>query len=64
MLKLARRVGETIVIDEQIVITIDEIRGSRTFISIQCARAIPVRRGEVPPRDTPPTTVADPHPPG
>ena len=44
---LSRRVKETIVIAEKIVIRVVEIRGSRVKLLIEAAPDIPVVRGEL-----------------
>lgn len=46
-LVLTRRVGETIVIDEKITITITEVDGNHVRLSIQAPREVNIRRGEL-----------------
>lgn len=45
---LARREGETIVIDERITVTIVEVEGKNVRISIEAPREVNIRRGELP----------------
>ncbi len=47
MLVLSRKVGEQIVIDEQVVITIVEIRGDKVRLGVEAPMEKPVHRGEV-----------------
>ncbi len=47
MLALTRRVSETIHIGDQIVITVNRIRGSQVVIMVDAPREIPVFRGEI-----------------
>lgn len=47
MLVLARRVGEEIVIDEEIRVTITEVRGNRVQLGIVAPGSVPVRRTEL-----------------
>ena len=47
MLVLARREGEAIVIDGEIVVTVLEIRGNQIRLGIEAAKEIPVLRGEL-----------------
>jgi len=47
MLALTRRVGERIVIDDNIVITIVNIKGDNIRIAIDAPREIKVYRGEL-----------------
>jgi carbon storage regulator len=47
MLVLSRRQDERIVIGDQIVITIVEIRGDKVRIGIEAPRDVPVHRREV-----------------
>lgn len=47
MLVLSRKIDESIVISEAIVITILEIRGDKVRIGIEAPRDVPVHRGEV-----------------
>jgi carbon storage regulator len=47
MLVLSRRQDERIVIGEQIVITIVEIRGDKVRVGIEAPRDVPVHRREV-----------------
>ena len=47
-LMLSRRVGETVVIDEKITITVTEVDGNHVRLSIQAPREVNIRRGELP----------------
>lgn len=47
MLVLSRKRNESIVIDENITITIIEIRGDKIRLGIEAPTDIPVHRGEV-----------------
>ena len=47
MLVLSRKKDESIVIDDQIVITIVEIRGDKVRLGIQAPKEVPVHRSEV-----------------
>mgnify|MGYP001575826419 CR=1 FL=1 len=47
MLVLARRVGENIVIGDDIVVTVVEIRGGKVRLGIRAPKKVPVHRQEV-----------------
>lgn len=47
MLVLSRRKNESIVINEQIVITVIEVRGDKVRLGIEAPRDVPVHRSEV-----------------
>ncbi len=47
MLVLSRKKNESIIIDDQIVITVVEIRGDKVRLGIQAPREIPVHRSEI-----------------
>jgi carbon storage regulator len=47
MLVLSRKKDESIVIDDQIVITVVEIRGDKVRLGIQAPKEVPVHRSEV-----------------
>lgn len=47
MLVLSRKKNESIVIDDQIVITVVEIRGDKVRLGIQAPKEVPVHRSEV-----------------
>lgn len=49
MLVLSRKPKQTIVIDENITITILNIRGNTIRLGIEAPKTTSVRRGEVPP---------------
>jgi len=47
MLVLSRKKNESIIIDDNIVITVVEIRGDKVRLGIQAPREIPIHRSEV-----------------
>lgn len=47
MLVLSRKKNESIVIDENIVITVVEIRGDKVRLGIQAPKEVPIHRNEV-----------------
>ncbi len=47
MLVLSRKKNESIVIDENIVITIVEVRGDKVRLGIEAPREVPIHRREV-----------------
>ena len=47
MLALSRKVGETIVIDNDIEITVLEIKGDQVKIGINAPKSIPIYRKEI-----------------
>jgi carbon storage regulator len=47
MLVLSRKKNESIVIDDQIVVTVVEIRGDKVRLGIQAPKEVPVHRSEV-----------------
>lgn len=47
MLILTRRIGETVVIGEEIQVTVLGMRGNQIRLGIQAPRAVPVHREEV-----------------
>ena len=47
MLVLSRKKNESIIIDENIVITVVEIRGDKVRLGIEAPRDIPIHREEV-----------------
>lgn len=47
MLKLTRRVGESIVIDDNIRVVVLEVRGRQVFLGVEAPREVPVDREEV-----------------
>lgn len=47
MLCLTRKLGETIVIGEDIEVTVSEIRGSRVKLAISAPQHVPVLRREI-----------------
>lgn len=54
MLVLSRRVGESIVIGEDVVVTIVSLGGGRARLGIEAPRRVPVYRAEVGPRTAEP----------
>jgi len=51
-LVISRRIGQTIVIDEQIIITLLETKGGQIRVSIEAPRSISIRRGELSPKNS------------
>jgi len=51
MLVLSRKVGEKIVVDDNVTIVINRISGQRVSIGIVAPRGMRVVRSELPPRD-------------
>ncbi|MGA2253416.1 MAG: carbon storage regulator CsrA [Thermoguttaceae bacterium] len=47
MLILSRRIGERLVIDDKITVTVIEVRGGQIRLGIEAPKAIPVWREEV-----------------
>lgn len=47
MLILTRRVGETVVIGEEIVVTVLGIKGNQVRIGVQAPKNVPVHREEL-----------------
>lgn len=47
MLVLSRKKNESIVIDENITITIVEVRGDKVRLGIQAPREVPIHRQEI-----------------
>lgn len=47
MLVLSRKKNESIVIDDNIIITVVEIRGDKVRLGIQADKSIPIHRAEV-----------------
>ena len=47
MLVLSRRIGERLVIDAKITVTVIEVRGGQIRLGIEAPPEIPVRREEV-----------------
>jgi carbon storage regulator len=47
MLVLSRRLGESVVIGDDIVITVLEVRGDVVRIGVDAPRSVPVRRQEL-----------------
>lgn len=51
MLILSRKPGEQLILGENIVVTVAEVRGARVKIGIDAPKEIKVRRAEVEPHD-------------
>lgn len=47
MLVLSRKKNESIIIDDQIVITVVEIRGDKVRLGIEAPRDVPIHRSEI-----------------
>lgn len=47
MLVLSRKQNESIVINDQIVVTVIEVRGDKVRLGIQAPRDVPIHRSEV-----------------
>ncbi len=47
MLVLSRKRNEQVVIDDQIVVTVVEVRGDKVRLGIQAPRDVPIHRKEV-----------------
>ncbi|MDA0835025.1 MAG: carbon storage regulator CsrA [Planctomycetota bacterium] len=47
MLVLSRKKNESIVIDENIVITVVEVRGDKVRLGIQAPKEVPIHRSEI-----------------
>ena len=47
MLVLSRKCNESIVIDENIVVTVIEVRGDKVRLGIQAPRDVPIHRSEI-----------------
>jgi len=57
MLVLSRKVGQTIVIGEDLVLQVVKVQGGRVKIAIQASPSLKIRRGELPlSDDDPPRT--------
>jgi carbon storage regulator len=55
MLVLTRKVGQRVVIGDNITLVISRVVGNRVMVGIEAPADVPVRRGELPPvlRDEP-----------
>lgn len=47
MLVLSRKCNESVVINDQIVVTVVEVRGDKVRLGIQAPRDVPIHRSEV-----------------
>ena len=52
MLVLSRRIGERLVIDDKIIVTVLEIRGGQNRLGIEASKEVMVPREEVVARET------------
>lgn len=64
MLVLRRKVGQAIIVDDRIRITISRIQGNRVCLGIEAPPDVRILRGELKPHDSPagtttPTAVLD-----
>jgi len=53
MLVLSRKKGEKIIINENIVIEVIEIKNKQIRLGFEAGKEIPIRRAEVPAREVP-----------
>jgi carbon storage regulator len=60
MLVLSRKSGETIVIGDDIRVTVLEIRGNSVKLGLAAPREVPLRRAELPAEMTPEQAAAAP----
>lgn len=51
MLVLSRTVGETVVVGDNVRVTVKEIRGNRVHLAVEAPREVKVRRSEQEVRD-------------
>ena len=51
MLVLSRKKSESIVINDDVVITVVEVRGDKVRLGIQAPQEVPVRRNDLSPTD-------------
>ena len=51
MLVLARKLGEGIVIGDDVTVTVLEVSGGRVKLGFNAPAEVPIRREEVPPRN-------------
>ena len=59
MLVLSRKAGESIQIDDNIFVTVSQVRGGRVRLSIDAPRSVRVVRQEVLDRDFGPTKIVE-----
>jgi carbon storage regulator len=52
MLILTRKIGEKVVIGDGIYITVMAVNGSRVRLGFEAPKWVPIRRQEIPPRET------------
>ncbi|MBS0209952.1 MAG: carbon storage regulator [Planctomycetes bacterium] len=60
MLVLSRKVGEKIVIDHRVVITVTRISGGRVSVGIEAPNGVHIIRGELKPFDEPSPAANEP----
>ncbi len=60
MLVLARAEGQTVVLDDRIVVTVLDSREGLVRLGIEAPRDVGVRRGELAPLETPTSGLRDP----
>jgi len=56
MLVLSRKHGESIIIGDDVIVTITQISGDRVRVGVDAPRQIPIMRGELVPPDVKPDT--------
>lgn len=59
MLVLSRKEGESLVIGNDVVVTVNRISGNRITLGIQAPRHVRIVRGELEPKDAEPREAAD-----
>lgn len=59
MLVLSRRRHERIVIGESIVVEVISIHEGKVKLGVEAPNGVPIRRGELPPRDAKPSEGAE-----
>lgn len=52
MLVLTRKIGESLIIDDRVTVTVMEMKGSQVRLGIDAPRDIRIYREEIFPRDT------------
>lgn len=54
MLILQRRIGESVIIGNGIIVTVTNVRGKAVTLGIQAPKQVSIRRSELGPHPTPP----------